>query len=207
MLVDNTANHSQRWKLMTDEEIVARIRDGGKAMDAGVKALFERFAQPMLRFFVYQGLPGDEAKDVLQETFIKIARGARGFTGEGAAKGWLWQIARNCLMDHMRKKASSGDHELVLDEEGWHKLIETTAAPASRTSGTSVDECVTAGLDAFAQVMPERAYVLTLQMDGTSIEEIGQQIGRTATATKEYLSQCKRKIQPFIAHCTELLTA
>ena len=44
-----------------------------------------------------------------------------------------------------------------------------------------------------------------LQMDGLSIEEIGLRIGRTMAATKEYLSQCKKKVQPFIAHCTELL--
>jgi len=192
---------------MTEEEIVANIGDGGRATDAALRELYQRFAQPMLRFFVCQGLSGDEAKDALQETFIKVMRGARGFAGDGAAKAWLWQIARNCLMDQLRKKASIGDHEWVLDDEGWHKLIETTSAPEFRTRGTSVDECVGAGLDAFAQAMPERAYVLTLQMDGASIEEIGAQIGRTATATKEYLSQCRKKIQPFIARCAELLTA
>jgi DNA-directed RNA polymerase specialized sigma24 family protein len=66
---------------------------------------------------------------------------------------------------------------------------------------------VAAGLGAFSNSEPERAYVLTLQMEGLSIQEIGQRIGRTVAATKEYLSQCKKKIQPFIAHCTEHLTA
>jgi hypothetical protein len=46
-----------------------------------------------------------------------------------------------------------------------------------------------------------------LQMDGLSVEEIGHRIGRTIAATKEYLSQCKKKIQPYIAHCTDLLAA
>jgi DNA-directed RNA polymerase specialized sigma24 family protein len=66
---------------------------------------------------------------------------------------------------------------------------------------------VATGLGAFSNSEPERAYVLTLQMEGLSIQEIGQRIGRTVAATKEYLSQCKKKIQPFIAHCTEHLTA
>ena len=64
-----------------------------------------------------------------------------------------------------------------------------------------------AGLGAFNSREPERAYVLMLQMDGLSIDDIGQRIDRTVAATKEYLSQCKKKIQPYIAHCTELLAA
>ena len=64
---------------------------------------------------------------------------------------------------------------------------------------------MSAGLDEFGKREPERALVLLLQMDGHSIEEIGLRIGRTIAATKEYLSQCKKKIQPYIAHCIELL--
>jgi DNA-directed RNA polymerase specialized sigma24 family protein len=44
-------------------------------------------------------------------------------------------------------------------------------------------------------------------MDGLAIEAIGQRIGRSVAATKEYLSQCRKKIQPFIAHCAELLAS
>ena len=69
-----------------------------------------------------------------------------------------------------------------------------------------IDACVAAGLLAFSADMPERAFVLGLQMDGLSIDAIGLQIGRSIAATKEYLSQCRKKIQPFIAHCADLLS-
>lgn len=194
-------------KAVTEEEIIKRIRSGGKGMDAGVKALYQSVAKPMLRFFVYLGVSGDEAKDILQDTFIKVVRGAGGFTGKGTAKAWLWQIARNCLTDHIRKKASLGEYEVVFDEEGWRRVVETAADPVPGRTGTSVDECVSDGLKVFSKEMPERAYVLELQMDGMSIEDIGLQIGRTVAATTEFLSQCRKKIKPFIAHCHELLTA
>ena len=194
---------------MTEEDIIKLIRTGGKAMDAGVKALYQTTAQPMLRFFVYRGISSDEAKDVLQETLLKIVRSAESFTGDGAAKAWFWQIARNCLTDYQRKQSSVGTHETAVNDEQWARLEETTPGPAS-TEGAgvqSVDECVAAGLGAFNSREPERAYVLMLQMDGLSIDDIGQRIDRTVAATKEYLSQCKKKIQPYIAHCTELLAA
>lgn len=194
---------------MTEEDIIKLIRAGGKAMDAGVKALYDTTAQPMLRFFVYRGTSGDEAKDILQETFIKVIRSAGSYSGQGEAKSWIWQIARNCLIDHQRKQGSLANHETAVNDEQWESLAQTTPDPNATSCAVpdSVDECVSAGLDQFNRREPERALVLMLQMDGMSIEDIGFRIGRTIAATKEYLSQCKKKIQPYIAHCTDLLAA
>ena len=92
-----------------------------------------------------------------------------------------------------------------MNDEQWDSLAEKPAEPTPASSVSSVDECVSAGLDLFGSREPERAFVLVLQMKGTSIEEIAHQIGRTMAATKEYLSQCRKKIQPLIAHCADLL--
>ena len=129
------------------------------------------------------------------------------FAPAATAKAWIWQIARNCLTDHQRKRGSLANHETAVNDEKWTHLEETTPdlTIASCPTGMSVDECVSAGLVAFSGREPDRTDALMMQMDGLSIEEIGHRIGRTTAATKEYLSQCKKKIQPFIAHCTELL--
>ena len=176
-------------------------------MDAGVKALYQNTAPAMLRFFVSQGVSGDEAKDVLQETIVKVVRSVASFSGVGAARSWIWQVARNCLIDHQRKVGALANHETAVNDEQWERLENSTEDTngANCTTGGSVDECMAAGLEIFSNQEPQRALVLMLQMDGLSIEEIGHQIGRTVAATKEYLSQCKKKIQPFIAHCTDLL--
>lgn len=242
---------------MTEEEIITLIRAGGKALDAGVKALYQSMAQPMLRFFVHQGVSGEDAKDVLQETLIKIVRNSESFGGSGTAKAWMWQVARNCLIDHKRKgsilQPSAYEKDLVESKESsvadirmngttevrdgvqvtafqyagkpaanerrsltssvgdaeWQHIEKTEASPDFEVfvDERAAEQCVSEGLDAFSKQEPERAYVLMLQMDGSSVEEIGQRIGRTVAATKEYLSQCKKKIQPFIAHCNELLSA
>lgn len=240
---------------MTEEEIITLIRAGGKALDAGVKALYQTMAQPMLRFFVHQGVSGEDAKDVLQETLVKIVRNSQSFGGSGTAKAWMWQVARNCLIDHQRKGAnlqpSAYENELVeskassvaeirmngsteernglqvttfqyagkpvtnerrrlttsVSDAEWQHIEKTEASPGFEAfvDERSAEQCVSEGLDAFSKQEPERSYVLMMQMEGSSIEEIGQLIGRTVAATKEYLSQCKKKIQPYIAHCNELL--
>lgn len=192
---------------MTEEDIIKMICAGGAEMNKGVKALYDTTAQQFLRFFVYRGASADEAWDVLQETMVKIVRSVQSYGEEGSARSWMWQIARNCLIDHQRKAGTITTHETTASDEQWQHLEDKTAGPnaAACSDARSVDECVKAGLAAFSNREFDRANALMLQMDGYSIEEIGLRIGRTIAATKEYLSQCKKKIQPYIAHCTELL--
>ena len=190
---------------MTEEQIVSLIGCGKPTeQDAGIKALYEQMASPMLRFFVHLGVPQEEARDLLQETFVKIFRAAHRFDASGSAKAWLWQIARNCLNDHLRETTRRRRHEMPFNDEQWDVVRDTvsakTASPAS-----SVDECVAGGIGRFSHAMPDRAFALTLQMEGASIQDIADRIGRTVAATREYLSQCRKKLQPFIAHCAELL--
>jgi len=191
---------------MTDEDILAGVCQGGRQQDAAVKALYQAHAQAMLRFFVHQGVSAEDASDILQDTLVKIIRSAHGFRGTGSAQAWLWQVARNCLLDFHAARARWAGRELAVDAARWDSLADTTPAPLACAMDATVDACVASGLDAFAQQMPERAHALALQMEGLSIEAIGRQIGRSAAATKEYLSQCRKKIQPFVAHCIDLLS-
>ena len=192
---------------MNEEEIIRCICIGGKARDAAVKTLYYDQAQLMLRFFASQGASADEARDILQNTMVKIVRSAASFNGGGAAKAWLWQIARNCLLDFHQQNSRVTMREVTVIPEKWAELVETTAAPQVCSAAMDIDACVAAGLATFSAAMPERAFVLGLQMDGLSIDAIGVQIGRSIAATKEYLSQCRKKIQPFIAHCVDLLSS
>ena len=192
---------------MQEEDIIQAIVVGGKPREAAVKALYQGQAQAMLRFFVFQGASSEEAKDILQDSLVKIVRNAAAFKGSGPAKAWIWQIARNCLLDFLGQRTRLAQREVAVDDAQWAALGESTAAPAACHFGGKVDDCVAAGLADFGSQMPDRAYALTLQMDGLRIDAIGLQIGRSVAATKEYLSQCRKKIQPFIAHCAELLSA
>ena len=190
---------------MTEEEIVRGICSGGRNRDIALRTLYDTTAQHMMRFFVHRGASGDDARDILQDTFVKIVRSADSYSGDGAARSWLWQIARNCLTDHIRKHARRLDDEVAVNDDAWDLLQETTAGPVDCVPGQSAEECVALGLEAFAGQMPERALALTLHMDGLSMAELGERIGRSVAATKEYISQCRKKIQPFIAHCADLL--
>jgi RNA polymerase sigma factor (sigma-70 family) len=191
---------------MTEEECIELICMGGKAADVGLRAFYREMGPPMLRFFALNGAPGDEAKDVLQETVVRVFRAASSYSGNGSGRSWFWQIARNCLTDHHRKLRRVREREVVFDDDGWGRLLESTPAPAQTiVEQDSLEDCISRGVNVYGQQMPDRAYVLTLQMEGAGIDEIAAQIGRSIAATKEYLSQCRKKLRPFISDCLQLL--
>ena len=53
----------------------------------------------------------------------------------------------------------------------------------------------------FTQDMPDRAYVLELKMNQIADKEIALRINRTLAATKEFISQSRKKIAPYIEDC------
>jgi RNA polymerase sigma-70 factor (ECF subfamily) len=188
-----------------EDAILSEIAQGGARADRALRRLYDSLGQPMLRFFVFQGASADEAQDVLQDTLIKVYKSAGQYNGQGTAKAWIWQVARNTLLDAFRKSQRIRTDEVLVNPEQWSHFEESVASPQACHPAQSVDECVADGLERFALEMPDRALALNLYLEGASMEDISVQIGRSAAATKEYLSQCRKKIKPFIAQCTEQL--
>lgn len=87
--------------------------------------------------------------------------------------------------------------------EGESSLINDVEM---RKTQLEIDFCVSKGMEDFCAEHPDRALVLMMQMDGESIESIARRIERTSAATKEYVSQCKIRLKPFIEHCLALVT-
>jgi RNA polymerase sigma-70 factor (ECF subfamily) len=190
-----------------DEALLALIAAGGDPGDAAVTALYRRYRIVLLRFFLSQGASRDDSSDILQETIIKIVRGAASYSGNGTAKSWIWQVARNCLTDYLRKSLTIGERETLFDDPDRHLAdIEDESPPADSSYHVdAIKKCVAQGVNAFKRIAPDRHFVLALYAQQFSVEEIGERIGRTASATKVYLFQCREKLRPFLDQCRGLL--
>ena len=192
---------------MTEEEIIQSMRDGGKHLEEGAKVFYKGFCGPMCRFFVNQGASGSEAEDIFQETVIKAIDGSGTLSGiPGSGRPWLWAVARNTFNDYMRRK--SRDSAVITHADS--EVVEAVADPVGEklpNKYETVDDCVDHGIQKFAKDQPDRAYVLQLQLEKVSIEEIAVRIGRTAMATKSYLYECRGKLKPYVEECWEMVTA
>jgi RNA polymerase sigma-70 factor (ECF subfamily) len=184
------------------------IRHGGKMRDQGVAELYRKHAAHFRKYFLYQGLNATDAEDIVQETFVKIIRNCESYRGDAPIIAWLWVIARNCMNDHfdyVKRRPTEN-----LDEEGWDNLereSEVLRTLDSLPSGESLEDCVGRGFTEFAKNFSERAHVLSLVMDGFDTAYIAAAIKRTPGATREFISQSRKRIEEFLLPCREYLSA
>ena len=98
------------------------------------------------------GNPTD-AEDLLQEIFLAAHRKLASFRGEAALGTWLYRLAMNLCLDHLRSRAARAgqvtdalDDEPAMADTGTRKLAERTVAKMDleRAMAQLPDGCRTA---------------------------------------------------------------
>lgn len=86
----------------SDDALIALVRDKDKA---AMRRLYERHAAGLQSFIA--GKLGDrlEAADIVQDVFMEVWRHAGRFQHRSSVKSWMYSIARNKTVDHIRKSS------------------------------------------------------------------------------------------------------
>ena len=117
----------------TDEELVARATAGDLE---SFNQLVTRWERPIYAL-AYRTLGREEdARDVVQEAFLRAYRGLRGFKGQAKFSSWLYRITLNLCRDWIRRERRA---PLVQVPEGTDpvELADERVAPTE-----SVEELV-----------------------------------------------------------------
>jgi len=97
----------------TDEELVEACK---KRDDAAFQELMRRHIRPIFNF-VRQYVKADEdVEDVVQDAFFKAWKHVRRFKAGKTFRPWLYAIARNTALDHLKKRRATAFSELDNDE-------------------------------------------------------------------------------------------
>jgi len=123
----------------TDADLIADVADGDRA---AFEELHRRYARPVLGIALRRIGDRGRAEDATQETFASIWRSAARFDPErGEATSWLFTVARNAIVDGLRRRreppvdeapelaaADPGPDDAA--ESGWvawrvHRALET----------------------------------------------------------------------------------
>lgn len=112
-----------------DMELVTEVANGDKR---ALSALFDRFHLDVYRFLArYAGRNSADIDDLVQQTFIEVARSAANFRRDSQVKTWMFGIATNVARRWLRQEARS--ERLKSDVASQH-AIAVVAAPAERGS-------------------------------------------------------------------------
>ena len=185
---------------MEDRKIISLINQGTRTShEKALHMIYDRWAVQMKAFFLSQGAAERDLEDIFQETVVKIWRGASKYSGQGEARSWMWAIARNALTDYQRKHFGKPEHVPMNGEEN------DPDPPAAIKPDEDPSDCVDQGLDSFSRQDPERAYALQLWVADIDVKEIADRLGRSYGATRQYLTECRKKLKPYVEPCLDHL--
>lgn len=186
------------------EQCLRWIAQRGAQGERGIEILFRAYGGRLKAFFRRHRMSEEETADLLQETFIKVYRSADQFQNQAKASTWLWSIARNCLLDHVRARKPVESLDEMMAEGTFEP--ESGATPACEVERLGMRDCIERGFDSFGEQHPERAEVMRLVVfEEWSMNDIAVFLTRTPAATREYISQCRKRLRQFLDPCRDLL--
>ena len=165
----------------SDAELLTRV---GERDREAFETLYGRYVRPVFGLALRRLGDRGHAEDAVQEAFAAIWRSASTYRPErGAAGGWLYTVARNAIVDRLRRKGPSADAELP-------ELASAEPGPAQRAEDSDVSWRVHRALE---ELQPREREVIELAYwSGMSQSEVAQYLhlplGTVKTRTRSALA-------------------
>jgi len=169
----------------TDEDLLLALR-GGHA--DSLRVLVARWEGPLFRFVSRLVDRPDDARDVCQETFLRILDKAEAFRDGARFSTWMYQIALNICRDQTRKKRRWGRLLIAEPSAGVgtprdHAAPETVAtSPAAAYAHTERRGAVRRALSALPR--EQREVLLLKEYEGLKFREIADVLGVAESTVK-----------------------
>lgn len=148
--------------------------------------LVERYQSRVRRFFLHQTSGNRSLSDDLaQETFIRAYTGFPKFRATSAFATWLYKIAYNVYLDHLRSMHNTVESDVVTDI----------------SAGVGTADC-SVRVDVFAALARlsynERTAVVLQMIDGYDIKSIAAIMRMPEGTVKSHLKRGKDKLVVFL---------
>jgi len=178
-----------------ERELVRRAQEGdGEAYEVLVKRHQQRV------FAVVRGIlrRSEDIEDVAQQVFVKAYFSLRRFDQRSALGTWLYKIAVNECWDYLRKKKV---RPLLYDADmSEEQSRQAAAALESTSSGPGEDTPkrleLRQQIDRLFEALDERDRLMLVmkEVEGFSVEEIGESLGLNINTVKVRLFRARTRL-------------
>jgi RNA polymerase sigma-70 factor (ECF subfamily) len=133
----------------------------------------------------------EDARDVVQEAYLRAWRSIGRFRGDAQLTTWLYRITANCASTQMGKGAKHRHDEL--DDEVLLVDLSPQADPAGRAEQSAVRSDLVDAIDALPDGL--RAVVVLRDVYDLPHEAIASELGISETAAKVRLHRARRRLR------------
>lgn len=181
-----------------DASYVARVRDGDvAAFDFLVTKYRERL------FSVVYNLTSnrEDAADLTQEAFIKAFSSIHRFQGKSSFFTWLYRIAVNTSLSHLKKHRMRRFFSLenITEEASSAEVVEALSVKTRTEKGALVSELQERLNEALQKLSPKhRTVVVLFEIEGLSHQEIAGILGCSVGTVRSRLHYAKQQLQAYL---------
>lgn len=170
--------------VLTDEEVVRRIRDGESAL---FEILMRRYNQRVYR--AIRGIVRDdaEAEDAMQQAYLNAYAHLGQFAGDAKFSTWLTRIAINEALARLRRRR----HELP--EESMTEIESTAPDPEQQASAAQIRDVLETEIAALPD--PYRSVIVLREVEGLSTGETADCLSVTEDVVKQRLHRARTMLR------------
>jgi RNA polymerase sigma-70 factor, ECF subfamily len=169
--------------LRTDDELMASL---GRGDGSSLGELVARYQSPLVGYLTGIVNDAERARDLAQETFIRIYRHAALYRTTSRFTTWLFHIARNVARDELRSRRRRP--QLCSAED---QVIDATPAHESMVENVERREVV---LRALGQLSArDRVLIVLRDLQGCAYEEIAERTGLPLGTVKSGLNRARQR--------------
>ena len=184
-----------------DEQSLIREAQAGNR--AAFEELVHRCDRDVLRLALNLLHRPEDARDVYQESFLRVYKNLHRFRFECSFYTWVYRIVTNVCLDHLRRRNSrpvvqapeAADEGGALPPDFFDRQKENhvVADPERRLMGQEIGRHIAAALELLS---PRERMVFELKhYQGLKLRAIGEMLGTTEETVKNSLFRATRKLR------------
>jgi RNA polymerase sigma factor (sigma-70 family) len=174
------ARRSPLLKLQGDERLIAMCRNGNPG---AFETIVDRYQGRLLGFCRQMLGSTEDAEDVLQEVFVNAYRAMLADDREINLRPWLYRIARNRCLNHLRKPTADAQESM--------DMVPMVEAGSTAEKVHNREEFRQLLADVSKLPETQRSALLLREMDAMSYEEIASAMDTSVPSVKSLLVRAR----------------
>jgi len=142
----------------------------------------------------------EAAEDLTQQVLLRLLQHNHGQIANPTA--WLYQVARNVIIDHYRTRHSR--HRLALDEQAQPELADDPFADDPQEAQRDLARCLRSLIDRLAE--PYRSALIAVDLDGKTQTDAAQTAGLSISGMKSRVQRGRRQLHRLLTDCCHVHT-
>jgi RNA polymerase sigma-70 factor, ECF subfamily len=136
-----------------------------------------------------------DAEDMLQEIFLTAHRKLQGYRGDARLSTWMFRLATNLCLDHLRSKAMRMSRATSSIDE------DDAMEPVSAAPGPAVGAVQHIDLERAVARLPQgcRAAFLLHDVEGFEHREVASMLGISEGTSKSQVHKARLKLRGYLA--------